>query len=237
MANKFFAPGETRAARVHHLFESIAPRYDLINDVQSFGLHRLWKRRLIAAVGLKRGERALDVCCGTGDIALRLMQAGGSVVALDFSMHMLLFAKERASLTSVRADALCLPFPDAQFDVVTIGYGLRNLASFEAGLREMVRVLRSGGRLVVLDFGKPENAIWRGLYLSYLNLGVPLLGQALCGNRDAYAYILESLKHFPSQTGIGAMMREIGLKNVKTTHLLGGIMGLNYGEKVDLLSA
>ncbi len=120
---------------------------------------------------------------------------------------------------------------DDAFDLVTIGYGLRNLASWETGLREMQRVAKPGGRLVVLDFGKPDNALWRGLYFGYLKLFVPCLGRIFCGNASAYAYILESLKHYPAQQGVGAKMRELGLVDVRVVSLLGGVMSINYGEK------
>ena len=124
-----------------------------------------------------------------------------------------------------------LSFPDASFDVVTVGYGLRNLASWETGLREMVRVAKPGGRLVVLEFGKPDNALWRVVYFGYLKLCVPVLGLIFCRNASAYGYILESLKHYPAQRAVEAKMRELGLVNVRIENLLGGAMSINYGEK------
>ena len=123
------------------------------------------------------------------------------------------------------------PFPDNSFDAVTVGYGLRNLASWETGLGEMFRVAKPGGRLVVLDFGKPPNALWRAIYFTHLKMTVPLLGWLFCGNADAYAYILESLKHYPAQEGVAAKMRELNLSNVRIVNLLGGAMAINYGEK------
>jgi demethylmenaquinone methyltransferase/2-methoxy-6-polyprenyl-1,4-benzoquinol methylase len=132
----------------------------------------------------------------------------------------------------VRGDAQRLPFSDNSFDLVTVGYGLRNLASWETGLREMKRVARRGGRLLVLDFGKPDNALWRNLYFGYLRLFVPWLGRIFCGDARAYAYILESLKHYPAQQGVAAEMRAQGLANVRIINLLGGVMSIIYGEKV-----
>ena len=262
MANTFYDPGEQRATKVRELFSRIAPRYDLINDLQSFGLHRYWKRRVIQAARPQPGHRALDLCCGTGDLALGLARRGAVVAGLDFSERMLEQAARRASGVSVSIGARSLqrasefrdrgprpfpdpppaprfvcgnaqriPFADDTFDIVTVGYGLRNLASWETGLREMQRVAKPGGRLVVLEFGKPDNALWRGLYFGYLKLFVPCLGRIFCGNASAYAYILESLKHYPAQHGVGVKMRELGLLEVRVVSLLGGVMSINYGEK------
>lgn len=254
MANTFFDPGDQRAAKVRDLFARIAPRYDLINDLQSFGLHRYWKRRVVRLAGLQPGQRALDLCCGTGDLALALARRGACVAALDFSEQMLDAAQEReiripsqpqgetrhaSRITHhaspppcfIRGDALRIPFADNSFNIVTVGYGLRNLASWETGLREMQRVATPGGRLLVLDFGKPDNALWRGLYFGYLRLFVPWLGRIFCGDAGAYAYILESLKHYPAQHAVAAKMRDLGLVNVQTIPLLGYAMSINYAEK------
>ena len=240
MADTFFDPGDQRAAKVQDLFARIAPRYDLINDLQSFGLHRYWKRCVLRLARPQPGQRALDLCCGTGDLALALARRGAHVAGLDFSERMLDAARTRQSriphhhcvtLRFIRGDALQVPFADSSFDIVTVGYGLRNLANWETGLREMQRVANPGGRLVVLDFGKPDNALWRGLYFGYLRLFVPWLGRIFCGNASAYAYILESLKHYPAQHAVAAKMRELGLVNVRAIGLLGGAMSINYGEK------
>ncbi|MCX6927007.1 MAG: bifunctional demethylmenaquinone methyltransferase/2-methoxy-6-polyprenyl-1,4-benzoquinol methylase UbiE [Verrucomicrobia bacterium] len=247
MANTYYDPGDQRAAKVHDLFNRIAPRYDLINDLQSFGLHRYWKRRVIELACPQPGLRALDACCGTGDLALGLARRGAQVTGLDFSRRMLERAAQRQPESQsrepergqdaspaprfIRGDAQHLPFADNSFDIVTVGYGLRNLASWEAGLGEMQRVAKSGGRLVVLDFGKPDNPLWRGLYFGYLKLFVPCLGQIFCGSASAYSYILESLKHYPAQRGVEAKMRELGLVQVRVVNLLGGVMSINYGEK------
>ena len=254
MSNTFFDPGDQRAAKVHDLFSRIAPRYDLINDLQSFGLHRHWKRRVIQLARPQPGQRALDLCCGTGDLALGLARRGVQVAGLDVSDRMLAVAARRSSSTRIQApavashvsrftfcasplphfvcgDAQCLPFPDNSFDIVTVGYGLRNLANWETGLREMQRVAKPEGRLVVLDFGKPDNALWRGVYFGYLKLFVPCLGRIFCGDASAYAYILESLKHYPAQRGVAEQMRELGLAEVMVVSLLGGAMSINYGEK------
>jgi len=238
MANSFYEPGSQRAARVNDLFAGIAPRYDLVNDLQSFGLHRVWKRRLVRLANPRPGERALDLCCGTGDIALSLARCGADVVGLDFSEPMLEIARRKSAVQSpqariefLRGDAQQISFPNGSFEIVTIGYGLRNLADFEAGLREMQRVAKPGGRLLVLDFGKPDNSLWRASYFGYLRFFVPVLGRMVCGNSAAYAYIHESLMHYPAQRGVAEKMRGLGLGNVRIINLLGGIMSINYAEK------
>ena len=242
MRNKYYEPGENRAEKVNDLFAAIAPRYDLINDLQSFGLHRFWKRRLVRFASVSSGSRALDLCCGTGDVAFALAERGASVVGLDFSEPMLAVARRRsvglngsrpssAILQFLRGDAQEVPFPDESFDAVTISYGLRNLASWQQGLREMKRVAKPGGRLLVLDFGKPDNAFWRSLYFGYLRTCVPVCGKAFCGDSQTHAYILESLRHYPAQHGVATAMREMGCSDVRIVPLLGGMMTINYGVK------
>jgi demethylmenaquinone methyltransferase / 2-methoxy-6-polyprenyl-1,4-benzoquinol methylase len=241
VSNTFYAPGEQRAARVNDLFAAIARRYDLLNDLLSFGLHRRWKRRVAELAAVRPGSRALDLCCGTGDIAFALARRGAAVTGLDFSGKMLEVAEARnqkpdpktgdRNPTFIQGDAQQIPFPDATFDAVTVGYGLRNLTSWEAGLAEMQRVAKPGARLVVLDFGKPANALWRTIYFGHLRGSVPLIGWLFCGNADAYAYILESLNHYPAQAGVAEKMRELKLVNVRIIHLLGGAMAINCGEK------
>jgi demethylmenaquinone methyltransferase/2-methoxy-6-polyprenyl-1,4-benzoquinol methylase len=244
VSNIFCVPGEPRAAKVNDLFAAIARRYDLLNDVQSFGLHRRWKRRVIELAAVQSGNRALDLCCGTGDLALALARRGAAVTGIDFSPAMLEIAEARRQRnfksqiqSAIRnpqfipGDALQIPFPDASFDIVTVGYGLRNLTSWEKGLAEMHRVAKPGARLVVLDFGKPANPVWRGIYFAHLKCAVPLLGWIFCGNADAYAYILESLKQYPAQPAVAAKMRELKLVNVRVINFLGGAMAINCGEK------
>ena len=245
MANQFYSPGEQRAAKVSDLFAAIASRYDLINDLQSFGLHRHWKRRVVELAAVRAGDRALDLCCGTGDIAFSLAARGAAVIGLDFSAPMLAVAEQRRARVQdskpvaaeppnvrfMRGDAMRIPFPDAAFDIVTVGYGLRNLARWETGLIEMTRVARPDARVIVLDFGKPDSRLWRSVYFGYLKLFVPLLGLIFCRNAGAYAYILESVKHYPAQQGVAAKMRELGLVKVQIVNLLGGAMSINYGEK------
>ncbi|MGC3960471.1 MAG: bifunctional demethylmenaquinone methyltransferase/2-methoxy-6-polyprenyl-1,4-benzoquinol methylase UbiE [Verrucomicrobiota bacterium] len=237
MGNEFYNPGTQRAAQVNRLFATIAPRYDFINDLQSLGLHRRWKRRLAQLAEVQPGDRALDLCCGTGDISFALAKCGATVTGLDFSKEMLAVAEKRNSSSVVRnpqfqqGDAQKLPFADKTFDIVTVGYGLRNLASWGAGLAEMVRVAKPGARLLVLDFGKPENALWRALYFGYLRVCVPVFGLLFAGKASAYAYILESLQHYPAQRGVEARMRALGLTDIRVENILGGAMSINFGVK------
>jgi len=255
MSNPFYTPGEQRAAQVNALFATIARRYDLINDLQSIGQHRYWKRRVVALAQVSPGLCALDVCCGTGDLSFALAEQGAETIGLDFNEPMLTVAKAKVQSLKSRApipepatppvqppavrrppkfivgNAMQLPFPDASFDIVTVGYGLRNLARWEIGLAEMARVARPGGRLLVLDFGKPDNALWRAIYFGYLRLIVPVFGLLFARRADAYAYILESLKHYPAQRGVEAKMHDLGLNHVQVISFLGGAMSINLGQK------
>jgi demethylmenaquinone methyltransferase/2-methoxy-6-polyprenyl-1,4-benzoquinol methylase len=237
VSNEFYAPGDQRAAKVNDLFARIARRYDFLNDLQSFGLHRSWKRRMVDLAQIKPGNKALDLCCGTGDITFALAKRGADATGLDFSPQMLEVAAQRQlagakapNLRFIQGDAQQLPYPENSFDVVTVGYGLRNLTSWEQGVDEMYRVAKPGARLIVLDFGKPPNALWRAIYFTHLQLSVPLIGLLFCGNAQAYAYILESLKHYPAQLAVADKMRALNLKNVRVINLLGGAMAINYGE-------
>jgi demethylmenaquinone methyltransferase/2-methoxy-6-polyprenyl-1,4-benzoquinol methylase len=248
MSNEFYKPGEQRAARVGELFGTIAHRYDFINDIQSFGLHRVWKRRVLHLSCPQPGERALDLCCGTGDIAIALAKRGADVAGLDFSEPMLEVAREKLSqlrttslagsgqpsgikIEFIRGDAQQIPFPENTFDILTIGYGLRNLADLDTGLHDMLRVAKPGGRIVALEFGKPANSAWRTIYFSYLKFALPIFGKLFCGSSAAYGYILESLNHYPDQQAVAAKMAEIGWQKIRVINLMGGIMSIHYAEK------
>ena len=178
-------------------------------------------------------------------MAFALARCGVEVTGLDFSGPMLGVANQRlkawnqtrsapgreSKVSFLCGDALNIPFPEASFDLVTISYGLRNLADWEAGLREMRRVARPGGRLLVLDFGKPDHPLWRGIYFFYLRRFVPLMGRFFCGDADTHGYILESLTHYAAQKGVAAKMEELSLTEVRITNLAGGIMSINCGAK------
>jgi demethylmenaquinone methyltransferase/2-methoxy-6-polyprenyl-1,4-benzoquinol methylase len=244
--NKFHQPGEHRAARVEDLFAIVAPRYDFINDLQSLGLHRRWKRTLVKMAGVQPGDRALDVCCGTGDVAFGLRQRGAEVTALDFSPAMLAVAQLRTQHCSgglrppgnapppvqfLRGDALRLPFPAGSFDVLTVAYGLRNLSDWERGLEEMWRVARPDARLLVLDFGKPDNPLWRRLYFAYLKFLVPWFGKILCHDSATHAYIFASLQDYPAQRGVAAKMESLHCAAIQVRNLMGGAMSINFCRK------
>ena len=225
--------------KVRGLFAAIARRYDLLNDLMSLGLHRRWKRRLVKLAG-EPGD-VLDLCCGTGDIAQRFTgpafaqtdaTAGTRVVGADFTDEMLRGAASRTTRVRwVRADALCLPFADASFDVVTVGYGLRNLADLDAGLREIHRVLRPGGKLLSLDFGKPESSFWRSLYFAHLRFWLPVLGRIFVGEPEAYRYILTSLQNYPAQRGVKELMERRGFAACGFEEFCAGAMAINFGTK------
>lgn len=234
MVKGYFADDETRAERVQQLFDTIAPRYDLINNLQSLGLHHHWKRRFVALANPDRSDHALDLCCGTGDVSFALAESGTQVTGLDFSPAMLDHAKARDELNRVdfqRGDALVTGFPDNHFDIVTIAYGLRNLADFEGGLREMHRVTKPGGRIMVLDFGKPSFAPWRWAYFTYLKWMVPVFGKLFCRDAPAYTYIHESLEHYPAQDGVDKTLRKLDCRKVAIHRILGSAMTINYGVK------
>jgi demethylmenaquinone methyltransferase / 2-methoxy-6-polyprenyl-1,4-benzoquinol methylase len=225
--SKFYRADEQRAAKVRQLFAAIARRYDLLNDIMSVGLHRHWKHRLVELAGKPRD--VLDLCCGTGDIARRF---DARVTGADFTHEMLQVAATRSQRVHwIRADAQRLPFPDKSFDVVSIGYGLRNLADLEAGLREILRVLRPGGKLLSLDFGKPQNALLRALYFGYLRSVLPVLGRLFCGDPDTHGYILVSLQNYGAQHGVKELMERCGYRDCGIEEFVGGTMVINFGRK------
>ena len=235
--NKYLSYDGERAPRVREMFSRLAERYDLVNDVMSFGMHRKWKREAVrlALDGLPRRQRVLDLCCGTGDMSFLAESRAERVVGADFTLPMLAVARRRARSEGrrarfVAADALRLPFPDGIFDAVTVGYGLRNVADPPAALSEMRRVLAPGGRAVVLDFGKPDNAVADALYQSYLRTMMPAVGWIFHGDPETYLYIPASLERYPAQRGVAQMMRDVGFENARYENRLLGTMGLNIGE-------
>lgn len=222
------------------MFSRLAWRYDLVNDVMSLGLHRRWKRQAVDIALAGRGgrpPRVLDLCCGSGDLCFLAEERGaGEVVGADFTLPMLAVARRRKGDRGrrgpqfVQADALVLPFPDASFDAITISYGLRNIADLPAALVEMRRVLAPGGRAVVLDFGKPDNWIAGALYAAFLRTMMPAVGWLFHGDPETYLYIPASLRRFPAQRGVKALMREAGFANARYENRLLGTMGINVGD-------
>jgi demethylmenaquinone methyltransferase/2-methoxy-6-polyprenyl-1,4-benzoquinol methylase len=236
--NKYLSYDEERAPKVRAMFSRLAERYDLVNDVMSFGMHRRWKRDAVglALEGLPRPVRLLDLCCGTGDMSFLARELGAApVVGADFTLPMLRVARRRAAGQDgrpafVAADALALPFATASFDAITVGYGLRNVADPRTALAEMRRVLAPGGRVVVLDFGKPDNRVASALYLAYLKTMMPAVGWIFHGDPETYLYIPASLERYPAQRGVEEMMRAVGFEEARYENRLLGTMGLNVGE-------
>jgi len=227
-----------KVRRVAGVFDSVAWRYDLMNDVMSGGLHRLWKRFAVEQSGLRPGQRALDVAGGTGDLTrllVRRVGAGGEVVLTDINASMLWRGRDRLAddgvvVPAVQCDAEQLPFADSYFDCVTIGFGLRNVTRKARALKEMTRVLRPGGRLLVLEFSR----IWeplRPLYDVYSFQVLPRLGRAIADDADSYRYLAESIRRHPDQETLLEMMRTAGLEDCRYHNLTGGIVAVHRGYR------
>jgi demethylmenaquinone methyltransferase / 2-methoxy-6-polyprenyl-1,4-benzoquinol methylase len=225
------------ARQVNSMFDRVAAKYDLLNSVMTAGLHHRWREQAAERTGLGPGDAALDVCCGTGDLALELAERvlpGGHVVGCDFSEPMLDLAREKAAergAGGVRfewADALELPHDAGRFDAVTVGFGVRNLADLDRGLREMARVLKPGGRLVILEITQPTRPPLSTFYSLWFERIVPLLG-ALSSNPEAYSYLPSSVRSFPSPLGLAERMDAAGFAAIRYTVLAGGIIAIHSG--------
>ena len=228
---------EQFSGQVRSMFDRIAGVYDVMNTAMTAGLHHSWRERAAELTELEPGEVALDVCCGTGDLALALAaRVGryGRVIGSDFSERMLDLAREKASERGVEqvrvewADALALPYEEESFDAVTVGFGTRNLADLEHGLLEMSRVLKPGGRLVILEITKPRRPPLSTFFALWFDRLVPLLG-AVAGDREAYTYLPESVKRFPPPEGLAEVMDRVGLERIHYTILAGGIIAIHSG--------
>ena len=227
---------DEKAAHVERVFSSVAPRYDLMNDVLSGGLHRLWKAFTIRQAGVRPGMRVLDVAAGTGDLGRAFARAAGPeglVVLTDINAQMLTAGRDRLLdegriVPAVRCDAERLPFPDRTFDVVSVGFGLRNMTHKEQALAQMRRVLKPGGRLLVLEFSK----IWQPLaplYDAYSMRVMPWLGERIAGDAASYRYLAESIRVHPSQPELARMMEQAGLERVQWFNFAAGICALHVG--------
>jgi demethylmenaquinone methyltransferase/2-methoxy-6-polyprenyl-1,4-benzoquinol methylase len=211
------------------MFDRISPVYDVMNRVMTAGLDRRW-RRLTAQAAVRPGDRVLDACCGTGDLALEDLHAGGDVVGLDFSERMLERARRKSdAIEWVQGDATDLPYEDGSFDAVTVGFGIRNVADLEVGLRELARVLVQGGRLGCLEITRPRG-ILRPFFRLWFDGLVPLLGRVLPGGA-AYTYLPASVRRFPGPTDLAAALERAGFRDVRVRLLAGGIVALHTAEK------
>jgi demethylmenaquinone methyltransferase/2-methoxy-6-polyprenyl-1,4-benzoquinol methylase len=214
---------------VRSMFDRIAPVYDLMNRAMTMGLDRRW-RRLAAEAVVRPGDLVLDAACGTGDLSLACVRAGGRVTGLDFSEPMLERALRKApELEWVRGDVLALPFPERSFDAATIGFGIRNVADLEAGLRELARVLRPGGRLAVLEITRPTGLL-RPFFRFWFDVLVPLAGKVISGG-SAYTYLPASVRRFPGPDDLAAALARSGFEHVSYRLLAGGIVALHVGER------
>jgi demethylmenaquinone methyltransferase / 2-methoxy-6-polyprenyl-1,4-benzoquinol methylase len=223
-------------ALVKSMFDRIAGRYDLMNSVMSAGLHHRWRKRAAGLARLSAGGSALDVCCGTGDLAIELKRrvgVAGRIVGVDFSPPMLDLAREKSRRLGVEVDyrqgnALSLAFDDASFDASTVGFGVRNLVDLPAGIAEMARVVRPGGRVVILEITTPRRPPLSWFYSIWFDRLVPALGR-IAGERDAYSYLPDSVRRFPPAPRLAALMQEAGLKEVGYETLAGGIVAVHAG--------
>lgn len=232
--------GNRKDSYIRGLFSSIAGRYDLVNHVASFGLDRGWRRFAARKAAVANHSKVLDVCAGTGDLALAVSRAlnGVQIVATDFCEEMLAVGAakvagtpEEALVKFERADVTALPYDDESFDVVTAGFGIRNVAEVGRGLEEVRRVLRPGGRFVCLEFSKPTWQPLRRLYGLYLSHVVPLIGRVLTHNYDGYKYLASSIKSFPDQEGLRRMMLDAGFSRVDVCNLTGGVVAVHVAER------
>ncbi|MGB2102707.1 MAG: bifunctional demethylmenaquinone methyltransferase/2-methoxy-6-polyprenyl-1,4-benzoquinol methylase UbiE [Porticoccaceae bacterium] len=232
---------EEKAGKVAEVFHSVASNYDLMNDLMSGGIHRLWKRVTIEMSGVRPGHKVLDIAGGTGDLAAkfsRIVGPEGTVVLADINDSMLKVGRDRLvdrgiteNVRFSQADAQYLPFPDNTFDVITIAFGLRNVTDKDMALRSMQRVLKPGGKLLVLEFSKPPNPLLSKIYDGYSFSVLPKLGKLFANDADSYQYLAESIRMHPDQDTLLGMMNQAGFENTDYHNMTGGIVALHRGVK------
>ena len=232
-------PVQEKTGLVREVFESVAGKYDLMNDLMSLGVHRLWKRDFVANSGIRLGHQVLDLAGGTGDIAALLCQRvgkSGRVVLSDINAAMLEVGRQRmedrgitGNISYSLANAEKLPFGDAEFDAVTIAFGLRNVTDKDAALREMFRVLRPGGKALILEFSQVQPEPLKKMYDGYSFGILPVLGKLVAGDEDSYRYLAESIRQHPPQEELAEMMREAGFDKVRFRNLTGGVVAIHSG--------
>ena len=232
---------DDKAGMVHGVFSRVASKYDIMNDLMSAGVHRLWKDAMMDWLAPRPGQRLLDVAGGTGDVAFRFLTRSptATAVVLDMTEGMLVEGRKRAESASLsgrldwtQGDAMALPFPDNSFDVYTISFGIRNVTRVPDALSEAYRVLTPGGRLMVLEFSQIPNEMLQKAYDLYSFNVIPALGQMVTGDRDSYQYLVESIRKFPDQEVFAAMIRAAGFAQVKYRNLTLGVAALHSGWKV-----
>ena len=235
-------PTGEKARRVRGVFDSVATRYDLMNDLMSFGIHRLWKRQTLALSGVRRGQRILDLAAGTGDLAARFVGPvgpDGEVVVSDINAAMLEQGRQRlvdqgllGNVRYVQADAQSLPFPHNHFDCVTIGFGLRNVTDKQRALTSILRVLKPGGRLLVLEFSTPGNKPFKAVYDLYSFQLLPRIGRLVTNDEASYRYLAESIRMHPDQATLKGMMEQAGFERCEYFNLTGGVVAIHRGYKL-----
>ncbi len=234
-------PEGEKAGMVHGVFTRVASKYDVMNDLMSMGIHRIWKDAMMDWLAPRPGQKLLDVAGGTGDVSFRFLARakGGHATVCDMTESMLVEGRQRAeagqmaeSLDWVVGDAMALPFADNSFDVYTISFGIRNVTRIADALREAHRVLRPGGRLMVLEFSRIPNEMMQKAYDLYSFNVIPVMGQVVAGDRDSYQYLVESIRKFPDQEAFAAMIRAAGFGQVKYRNLTMGIAALHSGWKL-----
>jgi len=232
--------GTSKSEHVHAVFESIAPKYDLMNDILSFRRHKAWRNYTMRKMNVLPGETALDLCCGTCDWTIQLAEASGNgkITGLDFSPNMLAYGKTKVEkngrldqIELVQGDAMNLPFEDDSFDYVTIGFGLRNVPDFMRVIREMERVVKPGGKVVCLELSKPTWQPFKSIYYFYFRKMLPMLGKLIAKRYEQYKWLPESLAMFPDHKELAQMFRDAGLTEVEAHPLTGGIAALHIGTK------
>lgn len=232
---------DQKADLVADVFHSVAAKYDIMNDVMSFGIHRMWKRFTIESAGARPGMKVLDLAGGTGDLTAKfshLVGDRGQVTLADINDSMLKVGREKlrnkgivGNVNYVQANAEALPFPDNHFDIITIAFGLRNVTDKDAAIRSMLRVLKPGGKLLVLEFSKPQHDIMRKIYDLYSFKILPKMGSLITQDADSYEYLAESIRMHPDQETLKGMMVEAGFEQVEYTNMTDGIVALHKGYK------
>jgi demethylmenaquinone methyltransferase/2-methoxy-6-polyprenyl-1,4-benzoquinol methylase len=232
---------EDKANKVADVFHSVAHKYDVMNDLMSFGVHRIWKRLTIESSGVRSGHRVLDIAGGTGDLTMQFSKRvgdTGEVILADINASMLNVGRDRlldrgygGNIKFVQANAECLPFPTNHFNCVSIAFGLRNVTDKDKAIRSMLRVLKPGGRLLILEFSKPSNALLSDFYDKYSFTALPAMGKLITKDSESYKYLAESIRMHPDQETLKGMMEAAGFANCRFQNMTGGIVALHTGIK------